>query len=458
MTRRTFRSETVSCGNNSIKRGYQVKQKLQAIREKIGKHRVLLVILLLVVIAGGVWTWYALTHKEAETTYKTATVSKGTVTTTVSATGNVAAVTSASISPSVSGTVESVLVKAGDTVTAGQTLFTIENSSLDLAVSKASIAVQQAKQKINEDTNAITQAQENLATVTADEKSSDTQKTAAALKVSAAQLALKSDKVSLASAQQDYADAVETAAERTVTATVGGTVTALNVAVGDTVGSGSSSGSSAGSSTSANSSSTSSSSSASVTITDLSALQVSVTLNEADAVNVTVGQPVSLTFDAIDDLTLTGKVKSIDTVGTSTSNVVSYSAVLSFDTVDSHLKPGMSVSATITTAMKQDVLTVSSSAIKTNGDTKYVLVMKDEEVSQQTVSVGLVGDSTTEITSGLESGQTIVTQTITASSTATSTTTSSKSSTTNALQGLSGGSMSGGGTPPSGGFSGGGAR
>jgi len=236
-----------------------------------------------------------------------------------------------------------------------------------------------------------------------------------------------------------------------VKATIAGTITTLSVENGDTIGgSSSSTGGSTGTSTS---------SSASVVITDLSALQVSVTLNEADAVNVAAGQPVSFTFDAIDDLTLTGKVKSIDTVGTTSSNVVSYPAVLSFDTTDSRLKPGMSVSATITTDIKQDVIAVSSSAIKTSGDTKYVLVMNDSgEVSQQTVETGLVGDSTTEITSGLTVGQTIVTQTITASSSSTSTSTTSLRSSSSALQGLSGGSSSmggGGGTPPSGAMGGG---
>jgi len=428
-----------------------MKQKLQTAWQKIREHRVIAVLLLLLLIGGGAWVWYALTHKEVEMTYKTASVSKATVTTTVSATGNVEAVSSASITPSISGTVESVAVKVGDTVAVGQTLFTIDNDSLGLAVSKASIAVQEARQKISEDTNAIVQAQENQATVNADPNASDTQKTAAALKVSAAQLTLKSDKINLTSAQSDYSDAVEAAAERTVKATIAGTITTLSVENGDTIGgSSSSTGGSTGTSTS---------SSASVVITDLSALQVSVTLNEADAVNVAAGQPVSFTFDAIDDLTLTGKVKSIDTVGTTSSNVVSYPAVLSFDTTDSRLKPGMSVSATITTDIKQDVIAVSSSAIKTSGDTKYVLVMNDSgEVSQQTVETGLVGDSTTEITSGLTVGQTIVTQTITASSSSTSTSTTSLRSSSSALQGLSGGSSSmggGGGTPPSGAMGGG---
>lgn len=431
-----------------------MKKRVQAMWKAVAKHRVLASIAVLVMAGAGIWVWYGLTHKQAETTYKTATVAKETVTTTVSATGNVAAVSSASITPSISGMVENVSVKVGDTVVAGQTLFTIDNNSLGLAVSKAAIAVQEANQKIAEDNNAITQAQEEQTKVNADTNSTTTQKTAAALKVSAAQLALKSDKVSLASAQQEYADAAKESAKRTVTATIGGTITALNVADGDTLGSSSSSASSAASGGSSTSSS--SSSSASVTITDLSSLQVSVTLNEADAVNVAAGQPVSFTFDAIDDLTLTGKVKSIDTLGTSSSNVVSYPAVLTFDTSDSRLKPGMSVSATITTAAKQDVLAVSSSAIKTSGDTKYVLVMKDDTVSQQTVETGLVGDSSTEVTSGLTAGQTIVTQTITASTT-TSTSTSTRSS-TSALQGLSGGGGMMGGGAPSGSFSGTGAR
>jgi len=424
-------------------------QKLRAAWGKIRKHRVILTLILLVLVVGGIWTWYALTHKQSTTTYKTATVSKGTVTSTVSATGNIAAVSSASITPAVSGTAENVSVKVGDTVTVGQVLFTIDNDSLDIAVAKASIAVQQVKQKISEDTNAIAQAQENQATTNADTNATTTQKTAAALKVSAAQLALKSDKVNLTSSQEDYTTAAKTAAERAVKATIGGTITTLSVANGDTIGSSSNTANSTG-----NTSTSSATSSASVVITDLSALQVSVSLNEADAVNVVAGQPVTLTFDAISDLTLTGKVKSINTVGTSTSSVVTYPAVLSFDTVDNRLKAGMSVSATITTSVKQDVINVSSSAIKTSGETKYVLVMNNKAISQQTVETGLVGDSVTEITSGLTVGQTIVTQTITASSASTSLTTSRSSS--SALQGLSGGIS--GGTPPSGAFTGSGAR
>lgn len=99
-----------------------------------------------------------------------------------------------------------------------------------------------------------------------------------------------------------------------------------------------------------------------------------ITLNEVDIANIKVGQPVTLTFDAVDGLTATGTVASIDLVGTVSQGVVSYTTQIAFDTTDERIKPGMSVSATIITKNKSNVLLVPSSAVKSKGGEKYVEV------------------------------------------------------------------------------------
>jgi uncharacterized membrane protein len=108
----------------------------------------------------------------------------------------------------------------------------------------------------------------------------------------------------------------------------------------------------------------------------------------------------------------------------------------------------MSVTAVITTDVKQDVLMVSNSAIKSSGSDSYVLLMKDGFPVKTTITTGIANDFYTEVTSGLSENDTVVTQTITSSSASSSSTNSSKSSssTTN-FGGLTGGSSG----PPSGG-------
>ena len=162
-----------------------------------------------------------------------------------------------------------------------------------------------------------------------------------------------------------------------------------------------------------------------------------LTLNEIDAAEVKTGQKATLTFDALPDVSITGKVLEIDTVGQASQGVVSYGVKIAFDTDMEQVKPGYSVTADIITQALPDVLLLSSSAIKSQGDTYYVeLVEADEQLSQQllanvsgailpqapkmqTVETGLSNDLYTEIISGLQEGDIVVTSTINSSQTQT---------------------------------------
>lgn len=93
-----------------------------------------------------------------------------------------------------------------------------------------------------------------------------------------------------------------------------------------------------------------------------------ISLNEIDVVKVKVGQNATLTFDALPELTISGKVIKVAAVGTVRQGVVSYGVKIAFDAEDEKVKPGMSVTADIITDIKQDVLVLQNSAIKSQGN------------------------------------------------------------------------------------------
>ncbi len=183
-----------------------------------------------------------------------------------------------------------------------------------------------------------------------------------------------------------------------------------------------------------------------------------VSLNEVDAAKIQAGQKATLAFDAVEGLSITGSVGEIDTLGTVSQGVVTYTAKIIFDTQDGRIKSGMSVSAAIITEMKQNVLMVPNAAIKTSNQESYV-EMPDETIAagaasnasgvtlmnapkRQVIRTGLANDTYTEVTSGLEEGNWIVIRTISSSSSNTSSNSSTKSNTS------SGSILNMGGGPP----------
>jgi HlyD family secretion protein len=150
-------------------------------------------------------------------------------------------------------------------------------------------------------------------------------------------------------------------------------------------------------------------------------------LNEVDAALVAMGDKATLTFDAVEDLTLTGEVVEIDSIGTVSQNVVSYKIKIAFDSQDVRIKPGMTVNASIQIDTRQDVLVVPSSAVRTQNEASTVQVfdpelrdvggsqgiMTDATPRQVPVEVGISDDTNVEIISGLSEGQQIVVRTMT---------------------------------------------
>jgi HlyD family secretion protein len=470
------------------------------------KRKKMIILLVVVLLIGaGTFLYFRLHKKTATVTYQTGQVTKGTLVSSVSGSGNISVASSANINPSISGTVADLKVAVGDVVKQGQTLFTITNPDLDVTVGKAYTTLLQAQQKstqaqadlttakqayndakkgavvkaqlaYDQAAQALAQAKlqreqdqatltkyqnENTSTagthsdyeinaakqkITADSatiasKESDvvsaqsdltkakagtsTDITDAKTKVDSATINVQAAENDVKSAQLDYANQQKTAAERTVTAPIDGTVTTVNIANGDEL---------------SNSNNSSSTTNTPIVIQDLTSLKAVVSINEVDIASVKVGQTSSMTFDAVSGLTLTGKVEKVDSTGTSTQGVVSYSATVGFDSLDTKVKPEMSVNVTITTDVKQDVLIVASGAVKTSGTSHYVQILQNGSPIQQTVEIGSTNDTQTEITSGLSEGDSVITQTITAS---TSSTNTSSSPSEGGAQNFVGGGISG---------------
>ena len=154
-----------------------------------------------------------------------------------------------------------------------------------------------------------------------------------------------------------------------------------------------------------------------------------IPLNEIDVVQVKTGQKVTLAFDAVPDLTITGQVAEVDAIGTVSQGVVTYNVKIAFDTQDERVNPSMSVSASIITEVKSNVLLVPNSAVKSQGGMSYVEMVEGDDRNtalatnvsgailanfprQQPVEIGTANDEFTEIVSGLNAGDIVVTRTI----------------------------------------------
>ncbi len=249
--------------------------------------------------------------------------------------------------------------------------------------------------------------------------------------VTSAQLAAQADlhpetpdQIAQAQATVDGAQASVDSAQRGVVSTTlmapqDGTVLSVAGKVGEVSSSGGSSSSASGTSGAASTaSSTSSGSSGSgfVVLANLSGLAVTANIAEADASKVQLGQAATVTFPAT-NTTAAGSVTQITPQSTVTNNVVQFPVQVSLDTAPPGVNSGSTANMSITTGSKTDVLIAPSSAITTVGNRHTVVVKRNGIDAVVPVQIGLVGDTTTEITSGVDAGDQLVLPTTAAAST-----------------------------------------
>lgn len=165
-------------------------------------------------------------------------------------------------------------------------------------------------------------------------------------------------------------------------------------------------------------------------------LTMSASIDEDNLSVVKVGQEAQITVSAIEE-NYTGYITNISQTGKYFSNGSTFTATITFSNNGS-VKIGMSGAAQIVLEKAQDVVTVPKEAVQTSGTSKYVVVVDDNNETQNvTVETGISNDAYTEIKSGLEGNENVqITQT---------TSTNNKSSMM-----MQGGSMSQGMERPSG--------
>ena len=110
---------------------------------------------------------------------------------------------------------------------------------------------------------------------------------------------------------------------------------------------------------------------------------------------------------------------AIDATSTVTSNVVTYNVTVALDSASPQVKVGMTASVDVTVAEKDNVLVLPASAITGRAETANVTVRTASGDEQRQVTVGLRGDDSVEIVSGLAAGDVVVTKVTNTTSAAT---------------------------------------
>jgi multidrug efflux pump subunit AcrA (membrane-fusion protein) len=127
---------------------------------------------------------------------------------------------------------------------------------------------------------------------------------------------------------------------------------------------------------------------------------------ESDASKIAVGQPATVTLSALPNTEVSGVVTAVSPTSSVVSNVVTYPVTVNLTNPASTVKQGMTAQVAVIVQTATDVLELPSAAITTTGSISTVKVI-DANGTQVTtrVSLGLVGTTYTEITSGLTEGQ-----------------------------------------------------
>lgn len=391
-----------------------------ALSKKLRRYRGWIAAAALVAVAASAYLMLrGSADEETAVSYTTEAASVGTISVTVSGTGNLESGDTTEVWPDDAGTIASVEVEEGSEVSTGTVLYTLDASDAEAVTAKAYSSYLQAKQSVLNAESQLIKAQAEFDDVTERSElptptATDADIQVAEKSVESAEIGLTSAKSSLTSAYNDYKDAQAAEGDLEVVAPCCGTVTELNIEVGDSVASSGGGSSSTSSGTSATGTTGTTSSSAPVVLTDDSALRVKLTVNEVDLPSLALGQRADVEFDALPDLTATGKVVEISDEGTNSQGVVTFDVYIALDVADASLRPAMSAAATIVTDVAKDALLVPNAAVQSDGNGGYYVQMlgADGNPVNMTVEVGLMSATQTQVLSGLSEGDVIVTATL----------------------------------------------
>lgn len=145
-------------------------------------------------------------------------------------------------------------------------------------------------------------------------------------------------------------------------------------------------------------------------VQQITPVKLIVGISETEYTNVKVGDTVSITADALPGETFSGKISRIYPTINSTSHTFSVEVLV--QNSDRRLRPGMYARATVQYGVNHSVVVPDNAIVKQQGSAirMVYLVQPDNTVKSQVVTLGRHFDTSYEILSGLQDGQTIVTK------------------------------------------------
>ena len=305
-------------------------------------------------------------------------ITKGEIVSTVTATGELNAISVVEVGTQVSGTVQEIYVDFNSQVKAGQLIALIDPSVLELTLreSEANLAVYNAGVKSAQ--ASLTDAERKYSR----NKELFSKKLIARSEVDTSEADVLMKRASLSEAQSRVIQgkaAVERARTNLnytkITSPVNGVVIDRQVDAGQTV----------------------AASYQTPTLfkiaEDLTRMQIETKVDEADIGEVAEGQSVVFRVDAFPDETFKGKVVQVRIAPNSSDNVVTYTVIIHVDNPDFKLKPGMTANVSIETARAENVLRIPVAALRfTPPEDLLKTISFDREIltKKKTLSSGTV--------------------------------------------------------------------
>src|SRR5450759_853849 len=280
--------------------------------------------------------WFVMhSRASAMPAYRLATVERGNIQQTVSATGALSAVKTVQVGTQVSGQVAEIHADFNSLVKKGELLARIDPTLQQQAVrdaqaqlEKAQAQERQAQQEYNRNQPLFTQK-----FISASEFST------VQVNLSVAQATVKSAQVALDKARQNLT-------YTNIYAPINGVVVERNVDVGQTV------------------AASLSAPQLFLIAQDLSRMQILVAVDESDISSIKDSQPVKFTVQSFQTRTFDGTVQQVRLQSKLTDNVVSYTAVVALSNADGVLLPGMTATVEFIVASATNVLSVPASALR----------------------------------------------------------------------------------------------
>jgi len=141
----------------------------------------------------------------------------------------------------------------------------------------------------------------------------------------------------------------------------------------------------------------------------LSNLEVDVQVSEIDINRIQVGQPVTLSFDAILDQEYHGMVIEVARVGNVVQGVVQFNVTVELTDADEAVRPGMTAAVNIVVEQLDNVLLVPNRAVRLVDGQRVVYILQDQQLEAVQITLGATSDIDSEVIAGdLRAGDLIV--------------------------------------------------